>query len=151
VAAPTIEESSPPSTEIIVPPEVIIIKEEIIADDDLGAIEVQSNSGASKYSSLAPPSANKVFSQNIEKLPSVKGRIGKRIFRCKYVNDSRLMVWLSENDLPIQLVQKCYVEEDSKRVLKTSLLARAWALRLEVVDEPNPHVTRSKNSTVVTS
>jgi len=83
---PIFDESSQPTcTEIIAPPEVIVLaptevlsEEIIISDDDLRVTEVLSNYGTPKQTSLAPPSTSEVFSQNIEKLASVKGRIGKR-------------------------------------------------------------------------
>jgi len=151
VAGPSIDEPSPPGTEITAPPEFIIINEEIVAADDLGVTKVQSDSVAPKHFSLAPSSVSEVCSQNVEKLMSVKGRIGKRIFRCKYVNDYKLPEWLPENQLPRQLVEEFFVKEDSKRVLRTSLLEKARELRPQVEEKSNPHATRSKNSTVETS
>jgi len=91
------ESAQPPCTEILAPPEVIVLappelicEKIIISDDDFRFTEVLSNSDTSKQTSLAPPSAREVLSQNIEKLTSVKGRIGKRLFRCEYVNDSKI-------------------------------------------------------------
>jgi len=106
---------------------------------------LQDTSDTPKHLLLTPSSVNEGFSQNIAKLTLARGRIGKITFRCKYVNDSQLAEWLPENELPKQLVQNFYVMEDCKRVLKTSLLERARALRPQVDDESNPHSTRSKS------
>jgi len=71
-------------------------------ENDLDAAEVRNTSVAPNLVLLAPSS---ITSQNIEKLTSVKGRIGKIFFRCKYVNDYRLPEWLPENEMPRKLVE----------------------------------------------
>jgi len=130
------ESLQPPCHEIIAPPEVVILappevlgKETIISDDNFRVTEVLNNSDTPKQTSLAPPNTSEIFSQNIEKLTSVKGRIGKRLFCCKNVNDSKKPEWLLENQLAKQLVHKLFVMEDPKRVLRASLLQRACDLR----------------------
>jgi len=146
------------------PPTVIVINEgepsldqttndELILVDPLcDAPQLQHTVSTHKPLMLTPTCANDVFSQNIEKLTSVRGRIGKRTFRFKYFNDSKLPEWLPEHILHPHLVLDYFVTEDSKRVLKTALLARARALRpAQVDDESNPHSTRSKNPTIVAS
>jgi len=82
--APTVDESPPDSIEILAPPTVIIINDEIMPENDFDAAEVRNTSVAPNLVLIAPSSTT---SQNIEKLTSVKGRIGKRFFQCKYVND----------------------------------------------------------------
>jgi len=141
--APAVDESPPDSIEILAPPTVIIINDKLITENDLDAAGVRNTPVAPNLVLLAPKSANDVSSQNIEKLTSVKGRIGKRFFRCKYVNTSRLLEWLPENELPRKLVETFYVAEDTKRVLRASLLQRARELRPQIILEDNPHSTRS--------
>jgi len=140
--APVVDESPPDSIEILAPPTVIIVNDEIMPENDLDAAGVRNTSVAPNLVLLAPSS---ITSQNIEKLTSVKSRMGKKFFRCKYVNDYRLPEWLPENDLPRELVETFYVSEDTKKVLRASLLERARELRPQIIVGANPHSTKSKS------